>query len=265
MPHFRACRARTLLERIALVFCLTISHTSASKEEGEDLRESIRAGLEPCFRHSQSTLERAPRFEMNCSRMYWKASGYNGSTFISLKANEEFDGHNGEIDLEGINGFQGLIAVENDNVTSFKDAPLIHRVHIRSGSTSTSGGFIVREKAQFVEVDACSSSGIVNGSTRPPSPAISGGGICGRLCGLNGEILISNCSSTGVVQGVKSGGITGDRLGEQGHATVVDCFATGNLEGINSGGICGQYCGRRGVLSIQQAACVVSEVGASLA
>jgi hypothetical protein len=79
----------------------------------------------------------------------------------------------------------------------------------------------------------CSSTGIINGP--------GAGGICGIFTGYSGVILVTNCYSTGIINGPGAGGICGAGFGggSNGVGTVTNCYSTGKIEATWTGGICG--------------------------
>eukprot|EP01138_Halocafeteria_seosinensis_P001437 gb/GECG01001473.1/.p1 GENE.gb/GECG01001473.1/~~gb/GECG01001473.1/.p1 ORF type:complete len:542 (+),score=36.67 gb/GECG01001473.1/:1-1626(+) len=124
-----------------------------------DLRSKILNGTESCFRYNWDENQ----FEMTCSVLVWSDQGYTSNDYISLDANEIFDGgrqygHLPVIDLNGITDFEGLFKILG-SVASFDQAPLIRNFDVRNGSTARNGGFIVQQRQKFFIVDSCSSSG----------------------------------------------------------------------------------------------------------
>ena len=126
--------------------------------------------------------------------------------------------------------------------SSLVDAPLIRNVHIRGGETGDKGGFIVQSGQKHFIVEACSSTGVIEGKGAPHYHG--GGGICGQEC--SGDIRITNCWSSGEIRGGVAGGITGKAVGVSGdrHAVNIShCRSTGDIIGTRSGGICGNTAG----------------------
>jgi len=67
-----------------------------------------------------------------------------------------------------------------------------------------------------------------------------GGWICqSNFGGLSKNLLIYNCYSTGVINGINSGGIMGYRCASGGDLTIENCFTTGIISGKYAGGIIG--------------------------
>jgi hypothetical protein len=88
-----------------------------------------------------------------------------------------------------------------------------------------------------VLVSNCFSTGIIDG--------LVAGGICGVLTGYSGVILVTKCYSTGIINGTGAGGICGAGFGAgtNGLGIVTECFSTGEINGFWSGGICGAFTG----------------------
>ena len=67
-----------------------------------------------------------------------------------------------------------------------------------------------------------------------------GGWICQSNFGsLNQNVLISNCYSNGVINGINSGGIIGYNCAYGGYLTIENCYTTGIITGKYAGGIVG--------------------------
>eukprot|EP01138_Halocafeteria_seosinensis_P011346 gb/GECG01011589.1/.p1 GENE.gb/GECG01011589.1/~~gb/GECG01011589.1/.p1 ORF type:complete len:491 (+),score=53.25 gb/GECG01011589.1/:1-1473(+) len=181
-------------------------------------------------------------FYLSCSFRWFDY--FNASDFISLAANEVFDGRDYEIDMDGITDFEGFIGIIN-SVSSLREAPIIKNVHMRNGATSVTGGFIIRPYQKFFFVDSCSSSGTISGLDGYPFAG--GGGIVGQECAANGgHAVISNCYSTGNI-GYSAGGIAGRELAKQGGAAnVTNCHSYGIVEGRIAGGIVGRNAAMEG-------------------
>ena len=166
------------------------------------------------------------------------ASDFSMEDYITLEKNEVFEGNDRRIILDG--PYKGLLRI---NATSFREAPVIRRLHMIGGKTEPGGGFVIQEKQKHFIVDSCSSSGEIE----------SGGGICGAEC--SGDILITNCWSLGsILWGAwgGAGGISGARIGLNGNddntkVRITQCHSTGD---IADGGICGWEAGRNGHLSV---------------
>ncbi len=90
----------------------------------------------------------------------------------------------------------------------------------------------------------CYSSGSVNGKNS--------GGIAGR----NNTGIISNCYSTGTISGQNAGGIAGF----SNSGLISDCYSTGAISGVESGGIAGSY--NKGNISNCYTSSNISGVGA---
>jgi hypothetical protein len=144
--------------------------------EGANLRENITDGNVECIHYNH---ERR-LFRMTCDVLEWR---WDADTFLSLGANETFDGGSrgsredgkGIIDLTGIENFKGLFTVDENDVESFAEAPLVRNVHVLNGKTAIKGGFIFQRAQRYFVVDSCSSTGNIEGNA--------GGGICGHRSG----------------------------------------------------------------------------------
>eukprot|EP01138_Halocafeteria_seosinensis_P004341 gb/GECG01004441.1/.p1 GENE.gb/GECG01004441.1/~~gb/GECG01004441.1/.p1 ORF type:complete len:965 (+),score=116.82 gb/GECG01004441.1/:1-2895(+) len=203
-----------------------------------DLRANIQEGKEPCFQYFPNK----NLFRMNCSILNWEEQGYGDDTHISLEVKETFDGGGSQgniIDLKGIEDFYGLFTVAKDgeNIASLNEAPLIRHVHVKHGTTASSGGFVIRKYQKYFIVDSCSATGDITDSA---------GGICGHMVGHNeGHIKISHSYSTGTIKGSLAGGITGDDTGyDHGTVNITQCYSTGTIKGGKSGGTCGRDAAR---------------------
>ena len=89
-----------------------------------------------------------------------------------------------------------------------------------------------------VTINNCYSTGAISGGET--------GGICGNACGKNGNVTINNCYSTGAISGDETGGICGNECGDNGNVTINNCYSTGAISGSGAGGICGDVCGING-------------------
>ena len=163
---------------------------------------------------------------------------YNIDDYILLQANEIFNGNDFEIDLQGLNFWEGLFQI--DSAVDDNTAPVIKHVHVMNGQTSFTGGFIVQSDQNNFVVDSCSSSGTISGASSGDYRG--GGGICGQQC--SGVILLINCWSTGPIEGRSAGGIAGRALAVAGgQAKIINCWSEGGISGQYSGGICGARAG----------------------
>lgn len=85
-------------------------------------------------------------------------------------------------------------------------------------------------------ITGCSSSGIIEQND---------GGIVGGFAGGNGgSVICEQCWSTGIIES-RGGGIFGYYAGDDGTVEAIKCYSTGNI-GIESGGIFGPYAGNFG-------------------
>eukprot|EP01138_Halocafeteria_seosinensis_P009237 gb/GECG01009440.1/.p1 GENE.gb/GECG01009440.1/~~gb/GECG01009440.1/.p1 ORF type:complete len:881 (+),score=68.78 gb/GECG01009440.1/:1-2643(+) len=193
-----------------------------------DLKQSIQAGNESCIHyHSEHNT-----FKQTCD-IDWVKQGYTHNTFISLDANETFDGNSHVMFLEGISNFHGLFTTKSELVKSFGVAPLIRNVHTQGGHTAWGAGFILHSHQQFFVVDYCSSTGEIGKS---------GGGIAGYKVGYAGKI--TNCYTSGGIRVAFSGGIIGQRAGNRGRfLNISNCYSTGTIAAKQAGGIAGRLAG----------------------
>ena len=207
----------------------------------EEIRDQQEGGL-LCISYEDST----KTFTLECP-FRWKDTDYPEDGFILLKAHEIFDGNDLEIDLDGLDEWDGLFRI-SQTATNLQGAPVIKYLHIRNGATSTGGGFVVQEKQHNFIVEFCTSSGKIRGQEDFPHDG--GGGICGQEC--SGEIVIRNCYSTGKFEGRDVGGIAGKNIGQNmGNVTIENCYSTGAIAGRSNGGICGAGAGSdKGYVSI---------------
>lgn len=90
---------------------------------GVQLRDSPGAG--GCILYDENTLT----FFLECS-FNW--TDYYDADFITLEANELFQGQHHTIFLDGVIGWKGLFKI---NASSLVDAPNITQLHIREGET----------------------------------------------------------------------------------------------------------------------------------
>eukprot|EP01138_Halocafeteria_seosinensis_P015527 gb/GECG01015845.1/.p1 GENE.gb/GECG01015845.1/~~gb/GECG01015845.1/.p1 ORF type:complete len:360 (+),score=39.92 gb/GECG01015845.1/:1-1080(+) len=209
---------------------------------GNDLQNYIKAGSVGCVTWNSGT----QTFELYC------AVTWTGNNFITLHANEIFDGKDYNFELGGVTDFEGLFKIARD-VSSYAEAPTIRNLHIRGGKTSLGAGFLVQANQQFFIVDSCSSSGTITGEAGV-FYFFGSGGICGHSCAEKGQIKISNSFSTGDVSSRGGGGIAGAWAGQNGGiVNISNCGSSGKLQGqpgastfVNVGGICGAFCGAYG-------------------
>jgi hypothetical protein len=114
-----------------------------------------------------------------------------------------------------------------------------------SGMIVNSAGGIIGTRAGYnngqVTISNCTSSGIINGTY--------GGGIMGAYAGnINGQVTISNCTSSGIISGSGAGGIVGLFFGYNTNqlCKIENCYSTGNITfttGFKPGGISGAQIG----------------------
>eukprot|EP01138_Halocafeteria_seosinensis_P011627 gb/GECG01011877.1/.p1 GENE.gb/GECG01011877.1/~~gb/GECG01011877.1/.p1 ORF type:complete len:176 (+),score=19.79 gb/GECG01011877.1/:1-528(+) len=138
--------------------------------------------------------------------------------------------------------WKGLIRVNKSTVKKFQNSPLIKDLHMKHGTTSIGGGFIVQHHQKFFTVEQCSSTGVVIGQKGSNSLDFhGGGGICGEECGADGgEIVVRNCHSSGPITVVDGGGICGRKVAARGgKATITNCHSRGEISANSAGGIVG--------------------------
>ena len=189
-----------------------------------------------CLQYDEAT----STFSLSCS-FNWEEQGYTNGDFIVLRENEVFDGNHHSISFKGVGGCLGIFAINSLVPNSDRsNLPTIKQLHVVGGTTGYNGGFIVRPSQQHFKVEACSSSGRIQGEFS--------GGICGRWC--RGVVVITQCYSTGTIGGWETGGITGVAFGMHSNLIpkVEHCFSTGQISGAGSGGICGGWA-RRSIIA----------------
>ena len=144
----------------------------------------------------------------------WEADAdLTNQDFIQLKAKETFDGQDYEVDLTGLNDFEGLIKVD-ERIYNFNDAPKIRNVQMRNGETSVEGGSIAKKNTKFARIESCNvHDGCVNGDRDYPTDYdyAGGGGICGAWCGTGegSRIYIRDCFCGVSLSISGTGGIAG--------------------------------------------------------
>ena len=165
---------------------------------GQDRREDAINGTIQCIQYDELN----SAFSMQCD-IIWTASDNDlaNDDYITLEANELFDGHDHHIDLDGILNWHGAFEID-EGANSLDDAPEIRNVHMLNGETSSNGGFLIQEEQANFIVDSCSSTGIIQGGT-------GGGG--GIRC--SGAVRIKTCHSSGTINGQNAGGIAGGSFG----------------------------------------------------
>ena len=172
---------------------------------------------------------------------------YNANDYITIEADEIFDGAGYEIDMDGVNNCDGLFACNGGSAGAGNNAT-IKNLGVTGGATASFGGFIVKSNQAFFTVDDCYSTGEILGE--------SSGGICGFRAGKDGgSCTITNCYSTGPIGGgggnTYNGGICGQEAGGiSGVCTIIGCYSTGSISGEGAGGICGRVTGQAGTCII---------------
>eukprot|EP01138_Halocafeteria_seosinensis_P011983 gb/GECG01012246.1/.p1 GENE.gb/GECG01012246.1/~~gb/GECG01012246.1/.p1 ORF type:complete len:781 (+),score=79.80 gb/GECG01012246.1/:1-2343(+) len=233
----------TTLKKVLVLLCLaattvlSVSPAEASvlQASSNDLRDNVQNGTEPCFEYFPTE----NLFRMKCPILNWNDNGYDGNAYISLHANEVFDGKGNIIELNGnVEDFHGLFKIVDDDIQSFDAVPLITNVHVKNGKTAKGGGFIVQAEQRYFIVDSCSSTGNITNNLA--------GGICGEKAGKDGGyVKILKSYSTGRIKGSKGGGIAGARVGYIGGTVkITQCYSTGTIEAPSAGGICADSASR---------------------
>ena len=216
-----------------------VSRLLATTTGLDDIGRPVQKDVSSCLHYDPLN----STFSLSCS-FNW-TDVFDKNDYIRMYKGEVFEGNGYEIGLFDIDDWEGLVKIENqaDNApSSLTDAPRIYDIHMLGGETSFRGGFLVQAKQNHFIVKACSSSGVIRGTS---SSLQGGGGICGEQC--SGDISITSCWSTGEIRGVHAGGIAGMQLGLDGDTgskvTISHCYSTGEIAGPRGGGICGMGTG----------------------
>jgi len=165
-----------------------------------------------------------------------------GSPYIT------YDGTGKTITISNVSNYLGLINNGTSSIIGYSNIIVKNINSAISGSSTlaSSGGYICQKYfgkgANNILVDNCINSGAINGNFS--------GGIGGEYVGINGTIIISNCSNSGLIS-VGRGGICAKFLGQSGNATILNCSNSGAISGVISGGITGSNAGYlNGIVSI---------------
>lgn len=149
--HSSNCRSKygpcyqTVLLLMAMVVLVQVHGVTEATRVDEAIRED---GQVECIKYDDTT----GLFTLMCS-FTWTGE-YPEDGYILLKAHEIFDGNNEEIDLHGVDDWEGLFQICKESVSSLQNAPTIKRLHMRNGQTSYTGGFIVQERQNNFIVDS---------------------------------------------------------------------------------------------------------------
>ena len=207
---------------------------------GSERRQDIINGAVNCIQHDGNN----GIFSLSCSEFnLTDSSNFTMNDYITLEKNEVFEGNDNHVVLYG--RYNGLFRInttsEANGPSSLEDAPVIRNLHIIGGETHIGGGFIIQRGQKHFIVEACSSSGKIQGRDS--------GGICGEKC--SGDILITACWSSGSVTGNFAGGISGNSIGDNGNGDntkvkITQCYSTGDITSSFAGGICGARTGHKG-------------------
>ena len=128
-----------LILAVVAVLYLQGDSVAAMTRIDEDIRIQDATGSS-CISYDDNT----GVFTLTCS-FAWGDATYPEDGYVLLKAHEVFDGNDLEIDLDGLDNFEGMFQICDESVSSLQDAPVIKHLHVRNGQTSTVGGFIVQQ------------------------------------------------------------------------------------------------------------------------
>ena len=240
-PRSARIRARTLPFAFPIFLAMIILHNV----EGSERREDIINGQVNCIDYDNNDGHGV--FSLVCPEFDLRNNNdFTNSDYITLEKNEVFEGNDNQVLLPS-GEYEGLFKISEYGAaapSSLEDAPVIRHLYMTGGRTATNGGFLIQKEQKHFIVDSCSSTGIILGS--------GSGGVCGSQC--SGDILITNCSSSGTI-GHNAGGIAGQDVGLNGNddnanVTITLCHSEGVISGASSGGICGNQAGRNGHLVI---------------
>jgi hypothetical protein len=174
------------------------------------------------------------------------ATGYFicGSSYIT------FDGTGKTVTIDSVTNYLGLIQNGTNLANGYSNITVKNINNAISGTSTLVffGGWICQryfgKGANNILINNCSNSGIINTGQA--------GGICGDRTGINGSVSITNCSNSGVINGEFSGGICGSNAGrDSGNVLITNCSNSGAISGSYAGGICGTGTGyNNGTISI---------------
>lgn len=257
---------------LGIVIGLIYAH-AAIVANADDRRDDVLNGKVKCIKYN-ATIN---KFDLDCA-FTWSDGAQRGiqlDDYVTLHKNEEFDGH--DFEIQPHEEVLGLFDIDDTNITSIKDAPFIHNLHIRGGHLlQDDAGFIIRKNARFYHVDSCSIDGemwqmqgtgsgtggiaggmnardggeiVITNCTSAGEPMFSkgAGGILGRNAGQNGgTVNITNCLSTKAIGSAdQAGGIVGSHAGiDGGQVYIKNSHFRGRINGQAAGGICGKDAGK---------------------
>ena len=172
----------------------------------------------------------------------------NSNYFIIGSDGIEFDGKSFIIELDGFNNYGGLLEngkSSNTATANGKNNIIIKNLGIMTQSVllANSAGWIGRnyfgKNAKNNQITNCFSTGNINGQYS--------GGICGANTGfvtanskLTSSVYITRCYTIGNITDRYSGGIVGMSAGiNGGTVNVENCYSIGEISGQEAGGIFG--------------------------
>jgi hypothetical protein len=177
-----------------------------------------------------------------------------GSNLIFTNANHYFvigsdyttiDGSGRTIDISGVSNYPGIVRNGSGATSKAFSNTTVQNIRATTKGNSylaTSGGWIGQAfygvSGQMNTVQHCSSTGVIG----LDASSTNCGGIVGHNSGgYGGQLVVFDCSSSGVISGTNSGGIAGANSGRDGgRIDVSQCFSTGDISGLNGpGGIFG--------------------------
>jgi len=164
----------------------------------------------------------------------WLISGSNitltfGENFTISNTNQYFqitgsnvtiNGANKIITVDGLNGFNGLFDASNANASS-AEIKNIGVITINFTNTGGNGGYISRTLNKAT-ISNCYSTGLIQGNST------------GGIVGDQNSGLVRNCFTTGNL-----GSYTGGIVGPLNSGVITNCYTTGNIFGALAGGIAG--------------------------
>ena len=163
----------------------------------------------------------------------------NGHVIIS---NCSTTGLIGSDDLEYSGGIIGKYGANNsgdpnDGYTQITISNCTSTGIIGYGCGGICGGYCAYQLADsnVIVISGCSSTGLISDTNA--------GGICGRNCG---SVNINSSSSSGNIAGYGAGGIVGGSGATASHMNILSCHSTGIISGERAGGIMGRSAGSSG-------------------
>ena len=146
------------------------------------------------------------------------------------------DGMNNPVDVTEVTDWKGIVQNGTTGANGFSNVT-IKNVIVNGEGLASRGGYIAQlyfsKDALNNLIENCSSTGIING--------IRAGGICGDYAGSSsGSLIINKSYSTGEQTGPYTGGICGPYAARYGGSvTLNNVFSTGTIGGTESGGLIG--------------------------